>query len=177
MIIGSSVAAIAGAIFSLLGPGSLSSITDLISEGMQTGAFNFDAIRSSGIFLTACYLLSFALTYGQSFLMVSAAQAMGRQMRNDISSKVNRIPLSAFGSSSFGDLISRTTNDVETIVDALQMALPDIVSAIVLFIGSSIFMFQTNVTLALTAIITSLAGFLLIRRIIASSQKYFQGTS
>lgn len=177
MIIGSAVAAIAGAIFSLLGPGSLSSITDLISEGMQTGAFNFDAIRSAGIFLTACYLLSFALTYGQSFLMVSAAQAMGRQMRNDISSKVNRIPLSAFGSSSFGDLISRTTNDVETIVDALQMALPDIVSAIVLFIGSSIFMFQTNVTLALTAIITSLAGFLLIRRIIASSQKYFQGTS
>lgn len=177
LILVSLICAVAGAMFSLLGPGSLSQITDLIHEGMETGSFDMQAIQDTGLYLLACYLLSFVLTYGQSFAMVSASQTIGRRMRSDISQKVNRIPLSYFGASSFGDLISRTTNDVDTIIDALRMALPDMVSAIVLFIGASVFMLRTNVTLALTAIGTSLIGFLLTSTIIRHSQKYFTNTS
>ncbi len=171
------VFAVAGALFSLLGPGRLSLITDLISEGMETGSFAMDEIRDAGFYLLFCYLLSFALNYGQNFLMVTASMKIGRQMRTDISHKVNRIPLSVFHQGSFGDLISRTTNDIDTITDALRMAFGQTVQATALFIGATVLMVRTSGPLAAAALLSSLGGFVIMILLIRYSQKYFTGTS
>ncbi|NCB34102.1 MAG: ABC transporter ATP-binding protein, partial [Erysipelotrichia bacterium] len=170
-------ASVSGALFSLFGPARLSAITDLISEGMSSQVFDTVAIANIGMHLMLLYGLSFVLTYLQSFLMVSLAQRLGFSLRNDFSKKLNRLPLSRFDSQSFGDLISRVTNDIDTITDSMRMALAEIVSAFTLFIGSVILMFQNNAILASIAVCASLGGFFLMSLIIRKSQKYFSGNS
>lgn len=177
LLIGSLIAAVGGALFSLLGPARLSAITDLISAGMDTQIFDITAIRMIAVNLLLLYALSFVLTYMQSFLMISLSQRMGFNMREDFSKKLNRLPLSRFDSQNFGDLISRVTNDIDTITDAMRMALAEIVSAVTLFAGSVILMLQTNVLLAFIAAGSSLIGFLMMNIIIRKSQKYFVGNS
>jgi ATP-binding cassette subfamily B protein len=171
------VFSVGGAVFSLLGPDRLSAITDLISNGLDTGEVDLAAVSRIGWTLVLLYVISFLLTYLQSFLMVSLSQKMGYSMREDISHKLNRIPLARFDSQNFGDLISRVTNDVDTITDAMRMSMAEIVSAITLFAGSAVLMFRTNAEMAAIAIAASLGGFLLMSEIIRHSQKYFSGNS
>ena len=166
-----------GAVFTLVGPGRLSVITDLISDGIDSGYIDLAQIISISAALMGYYLLSFALTYGETLLMTLFAQRNARRMRSDISSKLGRIPLSEFDSASFGDLISRMTNDVDSLTDGMRMGVADIVNAVVIFTGSVILMLMTNVTLALLAIGASLVGFALMTLITARSQPYFTRTS
>ena len=176
-LIGAMVFSVGGAVFSLLGPDRLSAITDLISNGLDTGEVDLADVSRIGWTLVLLYVISFLLTYLQSFLMVSLSQKMGYSMREDISHKLNRIPLARFDSQNFGDLISRVTNDVDTITDAMRMSMAEIVSAITLFAGSAVLMFRTNAEMAAIAIAASLGGFLLMSEIIRHSQKYFSGNS
>ena len=177
LLIGSLAAAAAGALFSLFGPAELSAITDKVNEGMQTQIFDLSSITAIAMNLLMLYGLSFILTYMQSFMMVSLSQRMAFSMREDCSRKLNRLPLKKFDSQNFGDLISRVTNDIDTITDAMRMALAEVVSAAVLFIGAVILMVQTNVLLACIAAASSLMGFLMMNLIIRKSQKYFVGNS
>ena len=165
--------AIVSIILQLFGPDLLSQITDMISEGMKSGSIDLPAVVHKSMLTLGFYLVSALLIYVQAITLTTVSSNIMRYMRNDISHKLNKIPLSRFDSSSFGDLLSRVTNDVDTIGMSLNNAAADIVTAVTVFIGCTIMMLLTNVVLALIAIAASLFGFFMMNVIIKRSQKYF----
>ena len=165
--------AIVSIILQLFGPALLSQITDMISEGMKSGSIDLPAVVHKSMLTLGFYLVSALLIYVQAITLTTVSSNIMRYMRNDISHKLNKIPLSRFDSSSFGDLLSRVTNDVDTIGMSLNNAAADIVTAVTVFIGCTIMMLLTNVVLALIAIAASLFGFFMMNVIIKRSQKYF----
>lgn len=165
--------AVASVVLALFGPDNVSRITDLIDEGMTAGSIDMDAIMGITILVLLFYAFSALLVYIQRFVLVTATQHIMRRMRNDISHKLNRLPLSSFDSTSFGDLLSRVTNDVDTIGRSLSNSASEMVTAIATFIGCAVMMLLTNVLLAVIAIGASLVGFWMMKMIIKKSQKYF----
>lgn len=165
--------AIISVVLVLFGPDYLSKITDLIDEGMDSGFVDTDAVLRRVIFVLMFYVFSALLVYVQRLMMVNTTQNIMRHMRNDISQKLNRVPLSRYDSASFGDLLSRVTNDVDTIGMSLNNSASELVTAIATFIGCVIMMLLTNVVMAVIAIGSSLIGFFLMNVIIKKSQKYF----
>ncbi len=161
-----------GTIFTLVGPDKLSEMTDTISTGLMNG-IDMKAIRSITLALAAFYSSSVILSYVQGYIMVTVTQKVSKNMRTDISCKINRLPLKYFDSTSYGDILSRVTNDVDTIGQTLNQSIGNLVSAVTLFFGSVIMMFTTNWIMALVAIGASLLGFVLMMLIISHSQKYF----
>jgi len=177
LLAGGVICTLGGAIFSLFGPGKLSTMTDMIAAGMDAGSLNGEAVMDVGVGLMGLYVISFTLTYMQNFTLVTLSQKVGHRMRQDIAHKLRRIPLSRFDASSFGDLLSRTTNDVDTISDAFRQALGEIVSAAALLVGCTVLMARTDLPLTAVALAASLTGFLSMNVIIRRSQPYFNGTS
>ena len=172
LIIIALVLAILSSVFSIIGPNKLSDLTDEISKGIMTG-IDFEAITSIAVFLLTIYLISALFNYIQGFIMATVANNFAKSLRTQISQKINKLPLRYFDTHSFGDILSRVTNDVDTIGMTLHQSLGTLVSAITLFIGSIIMMFYTNWILAITGIVSSLLGFVFMFIILAKSQKYF----
>ena len=161
-----------GSVLSIIGPNKLSDLTDEISKGLLTG-MNFDAIKSISIFLVCIYGLSGIFNYIQGFIMATVANRFAQNLRTQISHKINKLPLRYYDTHSYGDILSRVTNDVDTIATSLNQSLGTLVGATTLFIGSIIMMFYTNWILALTGILSSLIGFVFMFLILGKSQKYF----
>lgn len=161
-----------GSVLSIIGPNKLSDLTDEITKGLMTG-LNFDAIKSISIFLVCIYGLSGIFNYIQGFIMATVANRFAQSLRTQISHKINKLPLRYYDTHSYGDILSRVTNDVDTIATSLNQSLGTLVGAITLFIGSIIMMFYTNWILALTGILSSLIGFVFMFIILGKSQKYF----
>lgn len=161
-----------GTIFTLVGPDKLSEMTDTIAGGLMSG-IDMKAVVDIALALAAFYASSVILSYTQGFIMATVTQKVSKKMRADISRKINRLPLKYFDSTSYGDILSRVTNDVDTIGQTLNQSIGNIVSAVTLFSGSVIMMFATNWSMALVAISASLLGFALMMLIISRSQKYF----
>ena len=159
-------------VFSIIGPNKLSDLTDTISEGIATG-IDFEKITSIVVFLLTIYLISALFNYIQGFIMSTVTNKFAKKLRTGISHKINKLPLRYFDTHSYGDILSRVTNDVDTIATTLHQSLGTLVSAIALFVGSIIMMFYTNWILAITGILSSLLGFVLMFVILAKSQKYF----
>ena len=172
LIIIALVLAILSSVFSIIGPNRLSDLTDEIAKGIMTG-IDFEAITSIAVFLLTIYLISALFNYIQGFIMATVANNFAKSLRTQISQKINKLPLRYFDTHSFGDILSRVTNDVDTIGMTLHQSLGTLVSAITLFIGSIIMMFYTNWILAITGIVSSLLGFIFMFIILAKSQKYF----
>lgn len=172
LIIIALVLAILSSVFSIIGPNKLSDLTDEITKGIMTG-IDFEAITSIAVFLLTIYLISALFNYIQGFIMATVANNFAKSLRTQISQKINKLPLRYFDTHSFGDILSRVTNDVDTIGMTLHQSLGTLVSAITLFIGSIIMMFYTNWILAITGIVSSLLGFVFMFIILAKSQKYF----
>ncbi len=166
------VFAIVGTVFNLVGPNRLSEITDIITEGF-TGAIDLDRIKSIGLFLVTLYVIGAILSYFQGFIMATVTQTVTKKLRTEISTKINRLPLSYFDSNNHGDILSRVTNDIDTIGQTLNQSLGQLVTSISLFIGSLIMMFYTNIPMAFSAILSTVIGFGLMITIIKKSQKYF----
>lgn len=166
------LAAAGGSIFTILGPDRLSALTDTITEGFMTG-IDMKAIKIIAFTLAGFYGMSVLLSLLQGFIMVTVTQKMSKGMRTDISSKINRLPLRYFDSVSYGDILSRVTNDVDAIGQTLNQSVASLVSAITLFIGSLFMMFRTNWIMTLVAIVSTIVGFMLMSLIISKSQKYF----
>ena len=164
--------AIIGTIFNLIGPDKISDITDLITEGL-TGSIDLDAIISIATLLIVLYGTGAILSYIQGFIMTTVTQRLTNRMRSDISIKINKLPLKYFDSTSYGDILSRVTTDVDTISQTLNMSVGQLVTAITLFIGSLVMMLINNVVMTLTAVAATLIGFLLMRLIMSRSQRYF----
>lgn len=172
MIIFALICAVGGTIFTIIGPDKLSEMTDAITAGM-TGKIDLNVVSTIGFTLVAYYSTSILLSYIQGFMMATVTQKVSKQMRSDISKKINRLPLKYFDTTSYGNILSRVTNDVDTIGQTLNQSIGNLVSAIALFIGSLIMMFKTNAFMATVAIAASLAGFIFMIIIIGRSQKYF----
>lgn len=160
-------------ILTLFGPDNLSKITNMISEGMSNGHIPFDKILNIGFWLTLFYLFSGALTYIQNFTLVSVTQKIMYDLRNEIINKLSKIPLKHFDTTSFGDLLSRITNDADTLGRSLNNALGQLVSAIFMFIGCIFMMFKNNILMASIALSSSIMGFFIMNIIIKKSQKHF----
>ncbi len=166
------VLAIAGVVLQVMGPNKLSEVTNLITDGLMFG-LDMDAIVSLCILIAVMYGLSFVFSAVQTVIMATVSQKVARNLRADISKKINRLPLKYFDSRNFGDVLSRVTNDVDTIGSAMNMSFSSAVSAIALFVGTTIMMFVTDYRLAFVAIGSSLLGFVFMSVIIGSSQKFF----
>lgn len=144
------------------------SIQKLINPKM-----NMNKITKMAIILIIIYIISALFNYLEGLFMVKVANNYARKLRNKISLKINKLPLKFFDHNLSGDILSRVTNDVDTIAQSLNQSLSTLVASITLFIGSIIMMFVTNYILAITAIIASLIGFVLMFMILNKSQKYF----
>ncbi|SDM44200.1 ATP-binding cassette, subfamily B [Bacillus sp. OK048] len=166
------VLAMAGAIFNIIGPEMLSEITDLITAGLLT-SIDLDAVVNVASILAFLYGLGFLFNYIQGFIMATVTQRVSKNLRTDISKKINRLPLKYFDSTSTGDVLSRVTNDVDLIGQTMNQSLGTLVSAITMFLGSLIMMFYTNWIMAISAIVSTILGFALMTVIISKSQKYF----
>ena len=182
LIIIALILAIAGAVLSISAPDRLSKLTDEIQAGiipkMENGQIimpeiNMDAIKSIAISLVILYLFSAICTFIQSICMTEVANNFARSLRTRISVKINKLPLSYFDRHQSGDTLSRVTNDVDTIAQTMNQSLGSLVSNITLFLGSIIMMFYTNWIMALTAILSSLLGFMGMFAVLSKSQKYF----
>ena len=173
LIIPAFVLAMISAIFSIIGPGKLSDITDIITEGMIT-RIDLDAVKKIGIFLIIIYSLSTIFGYIQGFIMATVTNKFSYSLRDKISLKINKLPLRYFDKNSYGDVLSRVTNDVDTIGNTLNQSMGTLVSSITLFIGAILMMFITDPVMAVTAVLSSLLGFALMSVILVKSQKYFK---
>lgn len=154
------------------GPGRLKEITDTITEGIMTG-INLDKVTKIAITLTIVYTLSWLFNCLAGFIMATVTNKFSQKLRKNLSHKINKLPLKYFDKNSYGDVLSRITNDVDTIGQSLNNSISDFVGAITLFIGSIIMMFATNWIMAITGIVASLIGFALMIVILSKSQKYF----
>ena len=135
---------------------------------------DLSGIKKIFYILLSFYLVSALFSFFENFIMATVSNNFARNLRHKISVKINKLPLKYFDSHSYGDILSRVTNDVDTIGTTLSQSLGTLVGAITLFIGSTIMMFVTNVTLSITAILSSIFGFAFMFTILGKSQKYFQ---
>ena len=134
---------------------------------------NIDKIKNIAILLICIYLISAIFEYFEAILMTDVSNNFARKLRGNISSKINKLPLKYFDKHAIGDILSRVTNDVDTIAQSMNQSLSTLVSAITLFVGTTIMMFVTNGLMAITAILASLFGFVFMALVLAKSQKYF----
>jgi ATP-binding cassette subfamily B protein len=172
MIIGAVILAAAGTILNVIGPSKLADITDYITAGLRS-TIDVDAVVKICITLAVMYGLGFLFSMLQGLIMADVTQKVSKGLRSEISEKINRLPLSFFDHSSTGDILSRVTNDVDTLSQTLNQSLGTMVSAITMFFGSLIMMFLTNWIMALVGIGATILGFGLMMFIVKRSQKYF----
>ncbi|WP_330586729.1 ABC transporter permease [Aminipila terrae] len=173
--------AAAGTVLQIIGPDKLKDMTNEITKGlpalinghMITGVINMDAVVHTAVLLVFFYASATLLNFTQSFIMASVTQKISKTMRTDISQKINRLPLGYFDKTSYGDVLSRVTNDVDAIGQTMNQSIGTLVTSVTMFIGSLIMMFYTNWILALTAVFASVVGFTLMIVIMKKSQKYF----
>lgn len=162
----------AGAVFSVVGPDKIADMVNVIEQGL-TGSMDFGRIGQIGVSLAILYGLGGVFGYGQQYILTTVTQRMSKRLRTEISEKINRMPLRYFDTNSFGDILSRLTNDVDTIGQMLGSGMGTLVSSATLLIGALVMMFVTNGVLALSAIGASVMGFVLMIVIARTSQKYF----
>lgn len=161
-------------IFTIISPDRLKAMTAEIEKGLMQ-QLDMQAIGRIGIFLIVIILLGAAFNYIQSVIMAVVTQKVSRKLRNDISEKINKLPLKYFDNTTFGDVLSRVTNDVDTVAHTLNQSATQLVNSLTLFIGSLLMMLFTDITMTITAVASSLIGFVLMMLIMGMSQKYFLG--
>lgn len=166
------ICAAGGTILTLIGPDKLSELTDLITEGILTG-IDMDEVKVIGFTLVAFYGLSALMSLIQGVIMATVTQKVSKGLRTDISEKINRLPMWYYYQTTTGDVLSRVTNDVDTIGQSLNQSVGTLVSAITLLFGSLFMMLKTDGIMTVTAIVSSLIGFLFMMVIMGKSQKYF----
>ena len=135
---------------------------------------NINKIKSISLFLALLYVFSALFTYIQSFIMATLSNRFAQDLRGNISKKINLLALNYFDTHKIGDILSRVTNDVDTMAQSMNQSLATLVSSVTLFIGTTIMMFYTNFVMSITAIVASLIGFILMALILRNSQRYFK---
>lgn len=174
LIVVAIICAVVSAITTILGPDKIQDLMNEIVNGINpTTSMDMDFILKICIFLLSLYIIGAFMSYSQQFIMATVTQKTSKKLRNDINMKLDKLPLSYFDKTTKGDILSRVTNDVDTISQTLGSSVANLVNSLVLFIGVIIMMFKSNWILALTTIACSLLGFFLMGLILGKSQKYF----
>lgn len=171
----------AGTICQIIGPDQLKNMTNEITKGLPAlvngkpvlGAVDFDAVSRIAWTLVALYVGYALLNYVQSWLMATVTQRTAQELREAISVKINKLPLKYFDKVSYGDVLSRITNDVDAIGQTLGQSVGSLITSLTLFVGALVMMFYNNVIMTLCAIGASLIGMLVMMVIMGASQKYF----
>lgn len=164
---------IVSSVITVIGPDKLKEITDTITKGMG-GTIDIDKIASIALTLAILYGVGALVSYSSNFIISTLIQQFAERLRNAIAEKINRVPLQYFDSHEQGDTLSRVTNDVDLMTQSFNQSLVQIVSSIVLLIGSIFMMFKTDWHLAVTAIVSVFAGFALSSIIMVKSQPLFK---
>ena len=162
----------AGTILNVIGPDKMKEITTLITEGVMTG-IDKDAVFKIGVTLAIMYGMGAFLNLLQGIIMADVTQKTSKSLRSDISKKINRLPLSYFDKTSIGDILSRITNDVDSIGQTMNQSMASLVGAMTMFFGSLLMMFKTNWIMSIVGIVSTIIGFVLMMLIMGKSQKYF----
>lgn len=170
-----------GTVLQIIGPDRLKDMTNEIVKGIPSivngqpivGSIDMNAVSHIAWIMVIFYASSAVLNFAQSFIMATITQKISKSMRKDISQKINRLPLKYFDKSSYGDVLSRVTNDVDAIGQTLNQSIGTLVTAVTMFIGALIMMFYNSWILALTAVASSLVGFVFMTFVLKKSQKYF----
>ncbi|MDR3216854.1 MAG: ABC transporter ATP-binding protein/permease [Clostridiaceae bacterium] len=159
---------------SIIAPSYIGKLTDEIFVSMLGRAIDLTAVASFGITLMVFYATSLILNYLQAFIMAGVNQKVSRRLRSDISRKINVVPLKYFDGHSYGDTLSRVTNDVDTIGQTLNQSISSLFSSIIMLIGVLIAMFVTSWQLSITAMLTVPLSLILIMVMMGFSQKFFR---
>ncbi len=167
------VFSLVGTALTLIAPDKMADLTNTIGDGLATG-IDMSAIIKAIIIVLTIYVCASLVTCASNYVMITVMQKLAWNMRSSISEKINRMPLKYFDKVSVGDVLSRITNDVDTVSSALNSSITTLVQAVVQFVGVTIIMFATSGRLALTAIGSSVLGFVFMFSIIKRSRKYFQ---
>ena len=162
----------ASSALAIIGPDKLKDITNVVANNIMTG-IPLNEVKDIAIVLIIIYAISALFGYLEGFIMATVTAQFQKRMRDDISKKINRLPLSFFDKTTVGDILSRVTNDVDNIGFTMTQSLSSIVGSSTLLIGSLIMMFYTNWILAITAILSTIIGMVFVVIIITKSQKYF----
>ena len=171
----------AGTICQIVGPDKLKDMTNEITKGLPAmvhgrpvmNSIDIDAVSRIAWLLVALYVGYALLSYLQSWLMANVTQRTAQELREAISKKINRLPLKYFDKVSYGDVLSRITNDVDAIGQTLGQSVGSLITSVTLFVGALIMMFYNNVIMTVCAIASSLVGLLIMGAIMKVSQKYF----
>jgi ATP-binding cassette subfamily B protein len=134
---------------------------------------NMAKVKSIAILLGILYIVSSLFSYIESLLMTIISNKFAKKLRSNVSEKINRLPLKYFDTHETGDILSRITNDIDTVAQNMNNSLSTLVTSLTLFLGSVLMMFITNWIMSITAIVASLIGFSLMGVILGKSQKYF----
>ena len=170
-----------GTVCQIVGPDKLKDMTNEIAKGLPAlvngkpvlGAIDMDAVTHIAWLLVALYVGYAVLCYVQSWMMANVTQRTAQELREAISVKINKLPLRYFDKVSYGDVLSRITNDVDAIGQTLGQSVGSLITSVTLFVGALIMMFYNNVIMTVCAIASSLVGLLIMGAIMKVSQKYF----
>ena len=171
-IIIATVFSAAGTVLNVIGPDKMKKITTLIAEGAMTG-IDKEAVFKIAITLVIMYGAGAVLNLLQGVIMADVTQKTSKSLRTDISRKINRLPLSYFDKTSIGDILSRITNDVDSIGQTMNQSMASLVGAITMFFGSLFMMFITNWIMTVVGILSTIIGFVFMMVIMGKSQEYF----
>lgn len=172
-LIAASLLAVFAAVLNLIGPGQLSKVTNLITDGLNAGRINLPAIFNICLVLAVIYLAGLAVGNVQAQMITIVIQKLTRDMRRDISRKIDRLPLAFFDSHETGDVLSLTANDVDTVGQSMNQSFSSLVSSLAQLIGAAIMMYVTNAVMATAGILAALVGFAVMLVILPRSQRYF----
>lgn len=171
----------AGTICQIIGPDKLKDMTNEITKGLPAvvhgkpvlNSIDMGAVARIGWLLVVLYVGYALLSYIQSWMMATVTQRTAQELRESISKKINKLPLSYFDKVSYGDVLSRITNDVDAIGQTLGQSLGSLITSATLFVGALVMMFYNNWIMALCAIGSSIIGLIVMMVIMKASQKYF----
>ena len=176
------VASVIATILQIIGPDKLKLITDEITKGLPKmvkgkpvlASINMDNVKSITIMLVIFYGSSLLLNLLQRFIMADVTQKISKSFREKIAVKINKLPFSYFDNTTYGDILSRVTNDVDTISQSLNQSIGTLLTSIVMLLGTLVMMIYNSGILTITTILSSLVGFVFITIIMKKSQKYFK---
>ena len=171
--------AIASTVFSVIGPDILGKATTELSNGLLakiqgTGSIDFTKIGQILLFVLGLYLLSTLFSFVQGWLMTGVTQKVCYRMRKDISEKINRMPMAYFESRTYGEVLSRITNDVDTLGQSLNQSITQIITSVATMVGVLVMMLRISPLMTLIAVVILPISVTLISLVVKKSQKYFK---
>lgn len=163
---------VAGTAISLIGPQIIKDITNTISDGLG-GDLDKDGVLHLGMIMVILYIVGGILALTQGFILATVSQRTASRIRSELSDKIDRVPLSYLDRKQTGDIMSRMTNDADTVGHSMNTGINSMIGATTMFFGAFLVMLYTNWALALASSLTAILGFFMVRGLMKRSQRYF----